>query len=47
MNQPEPFDSTFVHLDKDPEEHIGETIPDPWSDPDQTDWPMSEEVTPK
>jgi hypothetical protein len=25
--------------DEIPEEHIGEVIPDPWDDPDQTDWP--------
>lgn len=24
---------------EDPEKHIGEVIPDPWSDPEQTDWP--------
>lgn len=24
--------------DEDPEDHIGEAIPDPWSDPEQTDW---------
>lgn len=30
--------------DENPEEHIGEAIPDPWSDPAQTDWPDNEEV---
>lgn len=25
--------------EEDPEEHIGEVIPDPWDDPEQTDWP--------
>lgn len=24
---------------EDPEKHIGEEIPDPWIDPEQTDWP--------
>lgn len=24
---------------EDPEEHVGEVIPDPWDDPEQTDWP--------
>ncbi|WP_018214732.1 hypothetical protein [Salinispora vitiensis] len=25
-----------------PEQHIGEQIPDPWSDPAETDWPVVE-----
>ncbi len=25
-----------------PEQHIGEQIPDPWSDPAETDWPELE-----
>jgi hypothetical protein len=29
---------------ENPEEHIGEPIPDPWSDPAQTDWPDNEEL---
>jgi hypothetical protein len=24
--------------DEDPEEHIGDEIPDPWEDPEQRDW---------
>lgn len=28
--------------DESPEQHIGEQIPDPWSDPAQTDWPAVE-----
>lgn len=30
-------------VDEDPEEHIGEKIPDPWEDPEQEDWPMNPE----
>lgn len=33
-------------LEIDHEQFIGEEIPDPWSDPSQTDWPDSKEVTP-
>lgn len=29
---------------EDLEQYAGEVIPDPWSDPEQTDWPMNEEV---
>jgi len=29
--------------DEDAEENLGETLPDPWSDPEQTDWPQIEE----
>lgn len=29
---------------ENPEEHIGEAIPDPWADPTQTDWPDNDEV---
>lgn len=25
--------------DENPEDHIGDMIPDPWSDDAQTDWP--------
>lgn len=25
-------------VDEDPEDHIGEELPDPWDDPAQTDW---------
>lgn len=25
--------------DENPEDHIGDEIPDPWSDPSQVDWP--------
>lgn len=31
-------------VDEDPEQYIGEEIPDPWDDPKQTDWPMNKEV---
>lgn len=37
--------------DEDPEKHIGPETPDPWDDPEQTDWPQAsdnatqEEVT--
>jgi hypothetical protein len=24
--------------DEDPEDHLGEVIPDPWDDPEQPDW---------
>lgn len=27
-----------------PESDIGPEIPDPWSDPDQTDWPDNDEM---
>ncbi len=27
---------------EDPEQHIGDQIPDPWADPTQTDWPAAE-----
>lgn len=30
-------------VDEDPEENIGEEIPDPWSDPEQPNWPQIEE----
>ena len=30
-------------VDEDAEENLGEAIPDPWSDPEQTDWPEIEE----
>lgn len=29
---------------EDPEDHIGEQIPDPWDDDDQPDWPNYPEV---
>ena len=28
-------------VDEDPEDHIGDETPDPWSDDDQKDWPNS------
>ncbi len=28
--------------DEEPEQHIGEPTPDPWLDPEQTDWPIME-----
>lgn len=28
--------------DENPEQHIGELTPDPWDDPEQTDWPELE-----
>lgn len=28
--------------EEDPDRHIGEQLPDPWSDPAQTDWPDME-----
>lgn len=27
---------------EDPEQHIGTQAPDPWLDPEQTDWPVVE-----
>lgn len=30
--------------DEEIEANIGEEIPDPWDDPEQTDWPMNEEA---
>ncbi len=30
---------------ENPEQHIGKPIPDPWSDPEQTDWPDLEVST--
>jgi len=35
----EPVDPHAAAPDEDPEQHIGEEMPDPWDDPDQTDWP--------
>jgi hypothetical protein len=26
------------HLDENPEEHIGDELPDPWDDESQSDW---------
>lgn len=31
-------------VDEDPENHIGEEIPDPWDDPEQTDWPQADNI---
>jgi hypothetical protein len=31
------------HFDENPEDHMGDEIKDPWSDPDQLDWPNNEE----
>lgn len=28
--------------DEDPEQHLGDQIPDPWDDKFQTDWPQNE-----
>lgn len=28
--------------DESPEQHIGPQLPDPWDDPEQTDWPSVE-----
>lgn len=40
MTQPSPSDP---HQNgENPEEHMGEVIPDPWNDPTQTDWPMAD-----
>lgn len=39
---------TDPHADapeEDPEEHLGEVIPDPWDDPNQTDWRTQTVVT--
>lgn len=37
-------DSVDPHsVDEDPEGNVGEEIPDPWSDPDQADWPQSDD----
>lgn len=30
---------------ENPEQHIGPEIPDPWDDPEQTDWPIMEVST--
>lgn len=27
---------------EEPEQHIGIQLPDPWDDPEQTDWPIME-----
>lgn len=36
--------STNPHpKDEDPEDNIGEELPDPWVDPKQMDWPQNEE----
>lgn len=31
--------------DEDPENHLGEEVPDPWDDPQQQDWATTERVT--
>lgn len=36
LNNPHP-------VEEDPEDHIGDVIPDPWDDPEQTDWPQATE----
>jgi hypothetical protein len=36
--------SQVVHVDQEPEEHIGKELIDPWVDPEQTDWPMADEI---
>lgn len=30
-------------VDEDPEQCVGEEIPDPWDDEEQTDWPQDDE----
>lgn len=30
------------HANEDPEEHLGDERPDPWSDPEQLDWPNND-----
>lgn len=34
-----PTDPHANDPDEIPEDHIGPVIPDPWDDPEQTDWP--------
>jgi hypothetical protein len=37
----------MTEIEHDPgdlEQYAGEEIPDPWSDPEQADWPNEEEV---
>lgn len=35
----------FVHHDEDPEQHIGEELPDPWGDGSNRDWATEDEST--
>jgi hypothetical protein len=37
--------SAAHEADEDPLEHMGDEMPDPWSDPKQTDWPNCDDVT--
>jgi hypothetical protein len=33
----------YPHIvQEDPEDHIGEEVPDPWDDPSRPDWPAVE-----
>lgn len=38
---PQPVDAAHP-VAEDPEQHMGEETPDPWSDPAQTDWKQGE-----
>ena len=38
-------ESTAHPVDENPEDHCGDEMPDPWSDPKQTDWPMNDDVS--
>jgi hypothetical protein len=43
MTSPTPAPEVDPHEhDEDPEDHIGEEMPDPWTDDDQPDWPNGE-----
>jgi len=33
-------------VDENPEEHMGDVMPDPWDDPQQEDWPTNSDYTP-
>jgi hypothetical protein len=37
-------DEGLTHLDENPEDHIGEELPDPWDDETQTGWRRRAEV---
>jgi hypothetical protein len=43
-SEPDPSVPHPVPPREDLEQYAGEVIPDPWLDPEQTDWPMNEEV---
>jgi hypothetical protein len=41
-------EGTNAHpVDEDPEDHLGEEIPDPWADNEQVDWPNGEVEMPE